>query len=191
MKLVILIALPRFSSCGNDEDLAHTCVRDEDLGTIDQEVIALIDRECCRPPRIAAGTRFCETKTTKYPSGGEQRNMPPLLLLGTELDNRRGTQVRMRADSEGMTGIHLGHFMDRDVVRELIHTRAAELLAPGNAEQAELSHGFDVFPGESRCAVKLGGHWQDVRAGEVPNHLADLVVVFGEVEGIVHCCVAP
>src|SRR5687767_33395 len=97
----------------------------------------------------------------------------------------------MGTDRKRMARIDLGHLVDGDVVRELIHAGAAELVAPGYAQQAQLSHGFDVFPGKGRRAIELGGYWRDMGAGKVPNHLADLMVVFGEVEGIVHSCVAP
>ena len=46
----------------------------------------------------------------------------------------------MRADREGVAGVHLGQLVQGDVVGELVHPRPAQLLGPGHAEEAELAH---------------------------------------------------
>jgi len=76
--------------------------------------------------------------------------------------------------------------MDGDVVGKLVHPGTAELFAPGHTEQAELTHGLDVFPGERGRAIELGGHRRDMGPGEVANHLANVMVLLGEIERIVH-----
>ncbi len=88
----------------------------------------------------------------------------------------------MGADGERVARVHLGHLVDRDVIGELVHPGAAELLAPWHAEQAELAHGLDVLPGKLGGPVELACDGRDVAPGEVADHLADLVMMFGEVE---------
>ena len=92
----------------------------------------------------------------------------------------------MGADGERVARVHLGHLVDGDVVGELVHPGAAELLAPGHAEEAQLAHRLDVVPGEGGGAVQLAGDRSDLRPRELADHLADLVMVLGEVERVVH-----
>jgi hypothetical protein len=106
----------------------------------------------------------------------------PFLVRGAELDDRRSAEIGMGADGERMARVHLGHLVDRDVIGELVHPGAAELLAPRHAKEAELAHGLDVLPREFGVPVELARHGRDVAPGEIPDHLADLVVMVGEVE---------
>ena len=82
--------------------------------------------------------------------------------------------------------VYLGHLMDGDVVGKLGHPGTAQLFAPGHAEQAQLTHCLDVFPRKGGGAIELGRHGGDVGPGEVANHLANLMMLLGEIERVVH-----
>ncbi len=147
-----LVAAPGLGAGGDRKDLADAGVGDEDLGAVEQVVIALVHRGRGGAAGIAAGARLGESEAAQHPARGEQRDVAPLLLLGAELHDGRGAEVGVGADGERVAGVHLGHLVDGDVVGELVHAGAAELLAPGHAQEAELAHGLDVFPGEAwRC----------------------------------------
>ena len=149
-------------------------------------MVALVDRGGGGAARVAARARLGEPEAAQHLAASQQRHVAAPLLLGAELDDRRGAEVGVGADGERVARVHLGHLVDRDVVGELVHPRAAQLLAPGHAEEAELAHRLDVLPGEGGGAVQLPRDRGDLGPGELADHLADLVVVFGEVERIVH-----
>ena len=92
----------------------------------------------------------------------------------------------MGADGERMARVHLRHLVDRDVVGDLVHAGAAELLGPWHAEQAELAHRLDVVPGKSGSLIELARDRRDMVAGKLAHHFADLMVLLGEVEKVVH-----
>ena len=186
MKLVMPRLPGRLGPRGDAEDLAHARVGDEDLGAVEHVVVALVHRGGGGAAGIAARARLGQPEPAQHLARREQRDVALLLLLGAELHDRRGAEVGVRADGEGMTRVHLGHLVDGDVVGELVHPRPAQLLAPGHAEEAELAHLLDVVPGEGRGAVQLAGHGRHFRAGELAHHLAHLVVLLGEIEGEIH-----
>ena len=88
----------------------------------------------------------------------------------------------MGADGERVARVDLGQLVDGDVVAELVHPGAAEVLAPGHAQQTQLTHRLHVFPGKLGGAVELARDRGDVGPGELAHHVADLIVVLGEVE---------
>ena len=177
-----LVALARLGPRGDGEDLADAGVGDEDLGAVEQVVIALVHCGGGGAARIAAGARLGQAEPTEHLAGGQQRHVAALLLLGAELHDGRGAQVGVRADGERVTRVHLGHLVDGDVVGELVHAGAAQLLAPGHAEEAQLAHGLDVVPGEGGGLVQLPRNRGDLGPGEIADHLANLVMLFVEVE---------
>ena len=158
-----LVAVARLGAGGDDEDLAHAGVGDEDLGTVEQVVVALVHRGGGGAAGVAAGARLGEPEPAQHLARGEQRDVAPLLCLGAELHDRRGAEVGMGADGQGVAGIHLGQLVDRDVVGELVHPGPAQLLGPRDAEQPEVAHPLDVVPGEGGGAVELAGHRGDMR----------------------------
>ena len=181
-----LAALARLGPRGDREDLADPGVGDEHLGAVEQVVVALVHRGRGGAAGVAPRAGLGETESAEHLARRQQRHVAPLLLFGAELDDGGGAEVGVGADGERVARVHLGHLVDGDVVGELVHPGAAQLLAPGHAEEAELAHGLDVLPGELRGAVQLAGHGRDPFLGELAHHLADLVVMFGEIERVVH-----
>jgi hypothetical protein len=154
-------------------------VGNEDLRAVEEVVIALVDGRGGGAAGIAPRARLGEPEAAEYAPGREQGHIAPLLLLGAELDDRRGAEVGMGADGERVARVHLGHLVDGDVIGELVHAGAAELLAPGHAQQAQLAHRLDVVPGKGGRAVQLPGDRSDPRPRELADHLSDLVMVLG------------
>src|SRR5881296_2746922 len=116
----------------------------------------------------------------------EPGHVAPLLLLGPEIHDRRCAERGVGAHGDGVARVHLGELVDDDDVGEVVHPGAAELFRPGDAEQAELGHLLHVVPGELALEVVLAcGRFHDL-LGEVAHHVADLEVLVGEVEGVVH-----
>src|SRR5690606_19281197 len=66
--------------------------------------------------------------------------------------------------------------------------RAAVLLGHGYAHQPELGHALDQLLGVAVVPVDLGGPGQHLALGEVPGHLLQHLLLFGELES--HDCLA-
>ena len=180
MKLVMpLLPRARLGPRGDDEDLAHAGVGDEDLGAVEDVVVALVDRGGGGAAGVAARAGLGEPEPAQHLARREQRHVAPLLLLGAELDDGRGAEVGVRADGERVARVHLGHLVDGDV-GELVHPGAAQLFPPGHAEEAELAHRLDVLPGKFRGEIVVTGDRAHFAVGKIAHHLADLVVFFGE-----------
>jgi len=181
-----LVAFAWLGPRGDGKNLADAGVGDEDLGAVQQVVIALVDCGGGGAARIAAGARLGQAEPTEHFAGGEQRHISAPLLLGAEFDDGGGAQVGVGTDSERMARVHLGHLVDGDVIGELVQPGAAQLFTPGDAEEAQLAHGLDVVPGEGGGLIQLPCDWGDLGPGELADHLAHLMMLLVEVEGVVH-----
>src|SRR5438309_1106334 len=84
------------------------------------------------------------------------------------------------------TRVALRELVNHDDVGEVVHPRAAQILRPGDPEQAEVGHPLDVVPGEAALEVVATGAGLHDLLGEVAHHVADLEVLLAEVEGIFH-----
>jgi len=69
-------------------------------------------------------------------------------------------------------GVDARQLLDRDHEGDRVEAGTTELLAPRDAEQAELAHAFDVVPRERRIGVVLRGDRGNVFEGERAHHLA-------------------
>ncbi len=176
----------RIGASRDTEDLADARVGDENFRAVQDVMIAFVDGGRLGASRIRPGARLREAKTAQNLSGREQGDEATLLLLRTEIHDRRGAERGMGADGDGVTRIDFRELMDDGDVRQVIHPRPAQVLRPRNAEQPELRHRFDVVPGEAAVEIVLAGGGFDDVLGEVSHHLAHLEMVVGEVEAIVH-----
>src|SRR5205807_1816381 len=102
------------------------------------------------------------------------------------MDDRRGAERGVRGDGDGVRRVHLRHLVDGDDVAREIEARAAKLLGPRDAEQAELSHAAHVLPRELRRLVVRGGDGRDLALREATNELTHGVVLVAEVQAVVH-----
>src|SRR3989475_12751611 len=99
-----------------------------------------------RPPR-----------STLFPYTTLFRSVAPLLLRGPEVHDGRGAERRVGAHRDGVAGVDLGELVDHDDVREVVHPRAAQLLRPGDPEQAGPGHLLDIGAGEAALEVVVTG----------------------------------
>src|SRR6185436_19400227 len=60
------VTMPGLSASRDREDLAHPSVRNEDLRTVQQEVIALVDRGGGRASGVAAGASFGQSEAAEH-----------------------------------------------------------------------------------------------------------------------------
>src|SRR5205814_5722689 len=86
----------------------------------------------------------------------------------------------------GVTGVDLRELVDDEDVGEIVHAGAAQILRPGNTEQSQVGHAPHVVPRERAVAVVLRGARLHDLLREVAHHVADLEMVVGEVERVVH-----
>jgi hypothetical protein len=92
----------------------------------------------------------------------------------------------VRADGNGVARVDLGELVNDDDVRQVIHPRPTEVLRPRDPEQAKLRHLFDVVPGKAAVEIVFPGGGLDDGSREIADHLADLEMVVGEVQRVVH-----
>src|SRR6266850_1870122 len=153
------------------EDFAHAGVGDEDLRAVQDVVVAAIDGGGLGAAGVRSGSRLGQPEPAQDFAAREQGHEPAFLLVGAEVHDRRRAERGMWDDGD---------------VRQVIHPRPTQLLGPWNAKQPELRHLLHIVPGEAAVEIILASAGSDDLLGEVPDHLADLEMVVGEVERIVH-----
>ena len=170
----------------DDEDLADAAVRDESLRAVQHVAVAAAHRGRARAAGVAARLGLGESEAAHDFARREQRHVAALLLRRAELHDRRRAERRVRGDRERVRRVDLRQLVDHDHEAQDVEPRAAELFGPRHAEQSELAHLADAFPGNLARRVVLGGDRRDLVAGELANHLAGREVLLGEVERIIH-----
>src|SRR6185437_4857215 len=176
----------RVSHGGHHENLAHAAVRDEPLAAIQDVMVALAFRAGARAAGIAACRFLREAKPAQDATARQKGYEARLLRVGAEIDDGRRAERGVGGDRDGMRSVHLGHFVDHDHVADVVHPRAAERLGPGHAEQSQVGHFPDVLPREGGIDVEAGGDWRHLGAREFTYHLADRVVLLGEIRKVIH-----
>src|SRR5207245_4793060 len=171
---------------GDHEDLPYPGMRDEDLGPVQDVVVAPVDRRGLGAAGVRAGARLRQAESAQDLARREQRTVAPLLLVRPEVHDRGGAERGVGADGDRVARVHLRELVDDDDVGEVIHPRPTELLRPGDAEQAQVGHLLDVVPGESAFEIVPPGARPYNLLREVAHQVAHLVVLLGEVEGRVH-----
>ncbi len=187
MKLVIPRLLrPGVVRAVTTKTSPHAGVGDEDLRAVEDPVIALLDGRRRRSARVRAGARLGEAEAAQHRARREVRHPLRALLVGPELDDRRRAEVGVLADGEPVRRIDLAQLVHRHDVRQVVHPRPAQLLAPRHAQQAELGHALHRGPRELGARVVLPRDGRDLGAREVANHFARLEMVILEEQAVVH-----
>ncbi len=176
----------RVGAGGDNEDLPDAGMRDEDLGAVQHIMVAALDGHRLRPTSVRPSSGLGEPEPAEHFARRKQGHEPLFLLGGPEVNNGRGPQGRVGADGDRMARIDLRELVNHDDVGEVIHPRAAEGLGPRNAEQAELGHLLHVIPREPALEIARPGRRFNNGPREIAHHVADLQVLVGKVERIVH-----
>src|SRR5712664_2025568 len=172
---------------GSDaEDLAHSGVGDENLGAIQDVMVAAVDGGGLGAAGVRPGSGLRQAEAAQHRSSREQRHEPALLLGAAEVHDRGGTERRVGADGDGVARVDFRELVNDRDVGEVIHPRPAQPFRPGDSEETEISHLFDAIPREAALEIVLSGGRLEAGLAEVAPHLADLEMVVGEVERIVH-----
>ena len=167
---------------GHDErPLTAGSVRDEDLSTIDDELVAVSLRGGRDSRDVRSGVRFGDGDGGDVLSADGGRQPAPLLLLGPELEHRRGRHLRLDGDRHAQAaGRGFRHLLGQHDGREVVAALSAELLRVPQAEETELAHPLEDRVGEGLLLPLL-----EVRLHLFLQELADveaeLFVRVGEV----------
>ncbi len=158
------------------------CVRDEDLGAVDdpRAVTQLGGR--ARGARIGAGAGLGQAERGQPLSRCEGRQQLRALLVAAEEEDRHRAERGVSGDGDRDGGVDAGELLDRDRVRDGVAAGAAELLGEGNAHQPELGHLGDELVREARLAVELLGDGRDTLRRERPHRVPDQLVLGREIE---------
>lgn len=110
----------------DDEDLAHSAVRDEHLRSVEDVVIVLADSGRAGPCCIAARGRLGQTESAEHAPRREERYVELVLPGGAEVHYRRRAKSRMCGDRDRVRGVDLRHLVYDDEVAEDVEPGAAE-----------------------------------------------------------------
>ena len=136
---------------GHGED--HVGVRlaavgDEDLGAVQQVVVALILRDGLRTAGVAARVRLCQAEGADLTAGTEIRQIFLLLFLRAEGCDGIGPERSVGGQDDAGAAVDSGQFLDRDGIAQDIQACAFVLRAVGDSHQPHLPEGLDLLPGE-------------------------------------------
>ena len=92
----------------------------------------------------------------------------------------------VRGDGDRDRRVDARQLLDRDRVRERVGAAAAVLLGDRHAHQPELGHLGDEVVREALLAVELLGDRRDLLERELPNRVAEKLVLVVEVEVQAH-----
>src|SRR5690606_34613599 len=166
---------------GDNEDLTHARVGDEYLAPVQAIAAVATDGRRTRPARVRAGARLRQTETAEHPAGGEQGDIPSLLRLRPEIQDRRRAERGMRADRDRIARVDTGELLDHDQIAQIVEALAAVLRGYVHAEEAELGHLPDALPGKLTFFVELTGDGTDLGFGELPDLGPESLVFFVQI----------
>ena len=108
-------------------------MRDEDLGAVQDVVVALVDRGGLGAAGVRSRAWLGQSESAQHLPRREERHEALLLFVGAEVHDRRGAERGVGADGDGVARVDLGELVDDRDVGEVIHARPAQLLGPGDA----------------------------------------------------------
>ncbi len=150
-----LCALGLVGHTEDDEDISIACVCDEDLGAIDQIVVALVFENSLLACSVGSCIGLSQTESAELLAGAQIREIFLLLLFGAEMIDRPCAKggVCRNCNTSGSTDF--GNLFDALCIGQLIETSSAVLLRERNAQKTHLSHHRDILLGESLLLIKL------------------------------------
>ena len=89
------------------EDLADARVGDEDLGAVQEVVVALVHGGGRGAARVAPRAGLGQPEPAEHATGGKERDIALALGGRPEFNDGRGAEVGVRADGERVTRVHL------------------------------------------------------------------------------------
>ncbi|MDT4837894.1 hypothetical protein FQZ97_716370 [compost metagenome] len=184
-----LLAQFRVGHREDDGELGALAVADELLGAVEHPLAVHQLGAGAQVVRFRAGLGFGEAEAADGGAAGQLRQPEVLLRFAAEVEDGPAAHRVVDAHQRAEGAVAGGDFLHRQGIGHVVDVAAAPLLGHHHAEQAQLAHLLHqpvvdpagLFPGL--------GPGRDLGAGEVPRHVADHALLFGEFQ-VLHC-VAP
>ena len=152
-------------------------VGDEDLGAVDDELIAFppVGRRHAR--RIAPCVRLGEQDAADLAAGRQVGEVGRLLLLTAERDDRIAGEGAVRGNENPAGPTCLGDLFHYEDVREDVQPCALVLLGDEAPQEAHCAHLGDQLVGDGVLPVDIDGNRLDLVLSEVTHRIAKHFVV--------------
>ena len=124
----------------NDTGIGKAGVGGEDLGAVDDPLVAVLDSGGLRALHVRAGARLRQAVAADLAAVDQGTEIFLLLLLGAEVVDAGAAQRGMYGNGDASAGVDLGDLFHAQRIAQRIAACAAVFLRVGNAEEAVLLH---------------------------------------------------
>ncbi len=162
--------------------VGDAAVRDEVLGAVQHEVVAVPHGGRAHPAGVGPRARLGEPPAAHLLAAGERRQ-PALLLLraAEEMDVRRAQAV-VRGERQRDPGVDARELLHHDRPVERREPRAAVLLGPAGAREPERAEPREHLARELLLLVPLARVRGELGLGELAHGLAQQELLFAQLE---------
>ena len=164
------------------EHVGHVAVGDEDLGAVEDIVVAVQLGLGLALGGVGTGVGFGQAEGADLVALGQHGQVLGLLGLGAVGDDGIAAQAVVGGHDVAGGGALLGQLLDADGTGQGVSARAAILLGDAHAHHAQVEQLLDVLPGILAGLVGLGSDGLHFILGEFRHHLPDQLVLTAEIE---------
>ena len=165
-----------------NENVCHITVGDEDLGTVQNIVVAFEHSGAGALGSVRTGVRLGQRESAYLVTLGQHAEVLLLLRGGAVLNDRAAAQTVVGCEDVAGGGALLGKLLDRNGRAEGVCTGAAEFFRHDHAHNAQIEQLVDVRAGISRGFVGFCCDGLNFVFGEVTHHLANQFLFTGQME---------
>ena len=165
----------------DDEEAGDRRVGDPGLGAVEDILVALAHRGAEDARHIGAGRGLGEGVGRQLSAIGQPGQVAFLLIRAAGQDDRPGREV-VEHDGGLNAGAGPGQLLVDDALLQHAQAGAAVRFRDIGADQAGLLRLADDRPRKLIGLIIVLGGREDLLLGEVPRHLADHLLLFGQIE---------
>ena len=168
----------------DDEHIGVTGVGDEDLGAVQDVVLALLVQHGHGLDAAGVGARagLGQAEGAQPLAGAQLGQILLLLSLGAEVIDGVGAQAGMSGEDDAGGAADLAHLLNSHDIAEVGSALAAVLLGEINAHHAQLGHLLDGLGGETLFLVHFLSQRLDLVLSEAAIHLLDEEFFFRQIK---------
>ncbi len=157
--------------------------RDERLVTVQHVLVAVSSGPGADGRRVGASVGLSEVDAAQPLAAGELGEVVTPLLVGARLLDRHGNRRVVRRHHVADAAVGSGDLLDSQRVRHEVGTRAAPAGVDNHPHEPDLSHLAVQLSGRSARPVPLCGERRYLALRERPGHVADLLLLVGQLHG--------
>ncbi len=178
---------------GDGENHAHVgvvAVGAESLGSVQHPLVFHPHGRAARAAGIGAGAGFGERPGADEVAGRQPGNVLPLLLLVAGDKDVVGAERGVRGHDDANRAVDARKLLDGHGIFDVAHARAAVFDREDRSHEPEPPEFLDCLKRETRGFVPLHHVRRDFTLGELADHLAKVLLLFGklEIQGLLQGC---